>query len=261
MKKRILVILLLGFLFLFTSWAQSQPAKVFEKLFRPMLQPGDLRILQLEMSPDPVRAGQSVSFRAVVSNVSKHPGRVSLFVKDRDEVVTAVHDVAIKPGQNEIVFPQTNYRFSRNEYCFIVEVDIERSRRPVDLAKEFCARKTFFGWSMTAPRVGPLFVEDLEMRPDPVSPGQEIRFRVRLRNDGRPIRANIRIQDHDEIVVQLNDVFLQPGHSEFFFPYTRYPFQRSDHCFIVTVDVERTRYRVDATREFCAKPLGWTLRP
>ena len=259
MKKRILIILLLGFLFLFPSLVQSQPDKVFEHLFGARLHPGDLRVLQLEMNPDPVRQGQSVSFQAVVSNVSRHPGRVSLFIKDRDEVVTAVHDVMIKPEQNRIVFPQTNYRFSRNEYCFIVEVDIERTRRPVDVAKEFCARRTFLGWSMTAPRVGPLFVEDLEMHPDPVSPVQEIRFRARLRNDGGPVRANIRIQDRDQTVIQLNDVILQPGLSEFLFPYTRYQFQGCDHCFTVIADVERTPCRVDAKREFCAKPMGWTL--
>ena len=50
MKKGIPVILLLGFLFLFPSWVQSQPDKFFERLLGPMLQAGDLRILQLEMN-------------------------------------------------------------------------------------------------------------------------------------------------------------------------------------------------------------------
>ena len=29
----------------------------------------------------------------------------------------------------------------------------------------------------------------------------------------------------------------------------------------VIADVERTPYRMDAAREFCAKPYGWSLRP
>ncbi|HUL20126.1 MAG TPA: hypothetical protein VLZ10_01645 [Thermodesulfobacteriota bacterium] len=88
MKKGILFFLLLGFLCVFPSWIQSQPDKFFEKLLGPMLlQPGDLRILQLEMNPDPVREGEWVSFQAVLSNLSRHPGRGSLFIKDRDEVV------------------------------------------------------------------------------------------------------------------------------------------------------------------------------
>jgi hypothetical protein len=54
---------------------------------------------------------------------------------------------------------------------------------------------------------------------------------------------------------------LQPGYSEFLFPYTRYQFQGFDHCFTVNADVERTPYRMDAAKEFCAKPYGWSLRP
>jgi hypothetical protein len=251
--KKILVIPLLVFMFLSPSFAQSP--------FGPKLQHQDLRVVQLEMNPDPVREGQWVSFQAVISNRSRHPGKVNLFIKDKDEVVAAVYDVRIRPGENRIDFPQSHYRFSRNEYCFTVEVDIERTKRSVDVAKEFCARKTLRGWTMASLRVGPLFVEDLDMSPDPVSPGQEVRFRARLRNDGFPLRTDIRIQDRDQVVVQLNDVFLPRGHSEFLFPYTRYPFQRFDHCFTIIVDVERTPYRVDAAREFCAKPLGWSLRP
>ena len=261
MKKRILLILLLGLLFLFPSLVQAQPDKVLERLLGPMLQAGDLRVLQLEMNPDPVREGQWVTFQAVVSNLSRHSGRVNLYIKDRDELVAAVNDVVLRPGDNRVPFPRMNYRFERNEYCFTVEVDIERTRRPVDLAKEFCARRSFQGWTMASHRVGPLFVEDLDMFPDPVQPGQEIRFKARLRNDGSPVRANLKIQDRDQVVAQLNDVLLVHGAFDFFFPFTRYQFQRFDHCFTVVVDVERTPYRVDAAREFCAKPHGWSLRP
>jgi len=260
MKKN-LVAMFLGFLFLLPSLAQSQPDKLFERLLGPTIQPGDLRILQLEMSPDPIRQGQRVSFQAVVSNHSRNSGRVSIFIKDKDEVVAVVNDVVIRPGDNRVSFPQTNYRFERNEYCFTVDVDIERSRRPVDLEKEFCARRTFQGWTMASHRVGPLFVEDLDMSPDPAIPGQDIRFRARIRNEGTPIRADVRIQDRDQIATQLNDVFLPRGRSELLFPYTRYAFQRFDHCFSVIVDVERTPYRVDAAREFCARPYGWSLKP
>ena len=261
MKKEIFGIALLGFLFLFPSLVQSQPDKGFERWGGPTIQHGDLRVLQLEMSPDPVRVGQWVSFQVVVSNLSRNSGKVSLFIKDRDELVAAANDVVIRPGENRVPFPQTSYRFERNDYCFTVEVEIERSRRPVNLAKEFCARRTLQGWTMASHRVGSLFVEDLDIAPDPVSTGQEVRFKARIRNDGNPIRANIRIQDRDQVVVQLNDAFIPRGQSEFFFPHTRYQFQRFDHCFTVIVDVERTPYRLDAAREFCAKPYGWSLGP
>jgi hypothetical protein len=172
-----------------------------------------------------------------------------------------VRDVQINPGENRIDFPATNYRFSRSDYCFTVEADIEHNRWPIDLAKEYCAQRTRSGWTMSERRMGPLYVEDLDMNPDPVTPGQEIRFQVRLRNDGRPIRGDIRIQDKDQVVIQVENVSIPRGYSNFQFPYTRYSFQRFDHCFTVLVDFERTPYPVDAARQFCAKPTGWTLSP
>lgn len=263
MKKRNFLVLL-AILVIVPSVVHSQPIPPFDKIFErwgPRIHPSDLRVLQLEMSPDPVREGQGIRFEATISNLSHSSTRLSLFVKDRDEVVTSVQDVSIKPGHNRIIFPHTGYRFSRYEHCFTVEVDIERTKRSIDVVREFCARRTYQGWTLTEIRVGPLFVEDLEMFPDPARLSQEIRFRVRLRNDGSPIRGNIRIQDRDQTVAYLNDVHLPYGYAEYQFPFSRYAFQRFDHCFTVIVDVERTPYRTDAAREFCAKPMGWTLKP
>jgi hypothetical protein len=263
MKRRAFFILF-GLLILIPSFVHSQPIPPLDKLmdrWGPKIHPSDLRILQLDMSPDPVQEGMRVGFSAILSNLSHYSTRLSLFVKDRDEVVTSVQDVLVRPGHNRIIFPQTGYRFSRHDHCFAVEVDIERTRRPIDVVREFCVRRTYAGWTLKEVRIGPLFVEDLDMFPDPATTGQEIRFRVRLRNDGTPIRGNIRIQDRDQTIVYLNDVFLPNGYTEVHFPYTRYSFQRFDHCFTVIVDVERTPHRTDAARQFCAKPLGWTLRP
>jgi hypothetical protein len=265
MKRRTLLIIL-GFLVVFPSFVHSQPINPLEKIFErlgpgPRIHPSDLRVLQLDMSPDPVIEGQRVRFEATISNLSHYSTRMSLFIKDRDEVVTSIQDVLIQSGHNRIVFPQTGYRFSRHDHCFTVEVDIERNRRPIDVVKEFCVRRTYAGWSLKEIRIGPLFIEDLDMIPDPAMHGQEIRFRARVRNDGSPFRGSIRIQDRDEAVVSLNDVTISSGYTEYYFPYTRYAFQRFDHCFAVIVDVERTPHRTDAAREFCAKPAGWTLKP
>jgi hypothetical protein len=142
-----------------------------------------------------------------------------------------------------------------------VVVNIEGTSYPVDAAKEFCARRTFSGWTLSDKGVGPIYVEELEMFPDPAVPGQDIRFRVKLRNDGRPVRGSLRIQDKDQVLIQVDEVLIPRGVSEFQFPRTRYTFWRFDHCFGVVVDIERTPYPVDAAREFCAKPVGWTLRP
>jgi len=231
----------------------------------PKIIPGDLKVLQLEMSPDPVREGEMVRFRMTIANSSPYGGKISLFIKDQDEVAAAAYDVPIRPGQNRIEFPQTAYRFHRSEPCFLVEVDIERTRRPVDLARSFCAWKTQGGWTMTEARIGPFIVEDLEIFPDPIYAREEVHFKVKLRNEGRPVRSNIWIQDRDQIVTRLESVLILHGYGEYQFPYSRYAFQREDHCFRVFIDVDRMDQRVDAKKVFCAKPIskgrGWTLRP
>jgi len=224
----------------------------------------DLKVLDLDISPDPVREGQRVRFAVAIFNKSPHGGRVNLIIKDRNEIVIEAHDIMVRPGQNRIEFPWTGYRFSRSEHCFLLEVDIERNRRAVDAARAFCAWKTQGGWTLSESRIGPFIVEDLDMVPDPVYPREEVRFRVRLRNEGRPVRADIWIQDRDQIVTRAEDVPLAHGRVEYSFPRSRYGFQRSDPCFAVFIHVEKTRQKVDAKRGFCAKPAPrgrWTLQP
>jgi len=261
--KKCTFIVAIGCLFLITGIAQAQVDKMLDRFLQKgesRIKPEDLKIVQLGFSPDPVRQGQQISFRITIANESRHSGRITLAVRDRDEVISEVRDVNISPGENRIDFPATNYRFSRGDHCFTVDADIEHNRRPIDLAKEFCARRTQSGWTLSDKGI-PLYVEDLDTNPDPMIPGQDVAFRVRLRNDGRPIRGNIRIQDKDQVVVQVENVPIPRGYSDFQFPYTRYPFKRFDHCFTVLVDIDRTPYPVDAAREFCAKPMGWTLKP
>jgi len=258
------MIVLIGCLFVVPSLAQAQADKFLERFFgreESRIRPEDLRVLQLEISPDPVRQGQRVVFRVTISNGSRYSGRVTLAIKDKDEIISELRDTPLKPGDNQVNFPESSYRFSRSDHCFTVEADIERTRSPIDTSREFCAKKTNLGWTLSDKGIGPLYVEELEMNPDPATPGQEIRFRIRLRNDGRPIRGHVRIQDRDQLVAQVENVSIPRGYTEFQFPYSRYIFQRFDTCFTVLVDFERTPYPIDASREFCAKPMGWTLRP
>jgi len=263
------MMVLIGCLFLVPSLAQAQSQSQADKLLERFLgkeesriRPQDLRVLQLEISPDPVRQGQRVFFRVTISNDSRHSGRVTLAIKDKDEIISEVRDAPLRPGDNQVNFPESSYRFSRSDQCFTVEADIDRTRSRIDTSREFCAKRTNLGWSLNDRGGGPsLHVEELEMYPDPATPGQEIRFRVRIRNDGRPIRGHVRIQDRNQIVAQVENVSITRGTTEFQFPPSPYIFQRFDTCFTVLVDVERTPYPVDASREFCAKPIGWTLSP
>jgi len=112
------------------------------------------------------------------------------------------------------------------------------------------------GWRLSQISMGPYFVDDLEMVPDPAKPGQEIRFNLRLRNSGPPVRANICIEDGDELVARLNDVLVESGKREFQFPYTGYFLQRLDHCFTVVIEVAGKLYKAETTRELCVKSMG-----
>ncbi len=253
MGKR--MILVMFFLLLSPALLFSQPAP--ERGGRP----GVLSISELEMSPDPVREGQRVRFSLTLVNRTTITGRGNVAIKDRDEVVTEARGVLIRPGNNRIDFPETGYRFSRREQCFSVDVDIMGTRRPVDFARDFCAQRTAAGWTLSQVVVGPFMIEDLDMNPDPARPRQEVRFKVRLRNGGTPVRGSIRLEDRDEVVSRIENVPIPPGTAEYEFPFTRYVIQRPDHCFTVSVDVEGRNYRAEAQRDFCAKPYGWTLRP
>ena len=249
-------IILVAFLILLPGFVQSQPARP-----EPRTRPEALQILQLEMLPDPVREGQQIRFGLTLFNRTSISGRANIFIKDQDEVVTEARGIFLQPGNNRVDFPSTGYRFTRREHCFTVEVDIAGTRRPVDFARDFCAQRVYGGWTMSQATIGPFLVENLEMYPDPAKPRQEVRFKARLKNSGTPVRANIRLQDRDETVTSIGNVWLEPGSVEFQFPNTGYFLQRFDHCFTVVVEVEGKPYNAETTRELCAKPQGWTMRP
>ena len=266
------MIVVIGCLLGVPSLAHAQADKLLDRLFgreEPTIRPEHLKILHMEISPDPVRERQRVAFRITISNSSRSTGRVTLAIKDRDETIVEARDISLGPGNSQVDFPATNYQFSRSDHCFTVEADIERTRSPIDAAKQFCAKNTRAGWSLSDREVarereretGRLYVEELEIYPDPAIPGQGIQFKIRLRNDGRPVHGNMRIQDRDQLVAQVDSFTLPRGYTEFQFPHSPYVFQRFDTCFTVLVDSERTPYPVDASRKFCAKPVGWTLRP
>ena len=114
----------------------------------PAFHHGFLRVTELVMTPDPVREGQRIRFAMVMVNNSSHSRRLSIAVRDGDELVNEVSDIAIRPGANRISFPWTAYRFSRQDPCFIVLVYIEGNNKPVDLARRFCVQRTNYGWTM-----------------------------------------------------------------------------------------------------------------
>ena len=264
--KKWWMIIFMGFFLIVPVIAHAQLDRLLEG-FRGRGDEGvsieQLRVTQLEMLPDPARVGQRIGFRATISNSSRNQVRVVLAVMDGNRVVSQVRDASLQPGDNQINFPETNYRFSgREPRCFTIQTNIDRRWVPIAMTEEFCAKRSNAGWSMSDRGVvdGRLQVEELLMSPDPITRGQEVRFTVKLRNDGRPIRGNIRIQDRDQVVVQTDSVNIPRGLTSFQIPRSQYTFQRMDTCFTVSVDVDRTPYPVDASKEYCANPTAWTMK-
>jgi hypothetical protein len=266
MMKKWWMIIFIGCFLIVPVMAHAQLDKVLEGL-RGRSDEGvsveQLRVTQLEMIPDPAREGQRIGLRATISNSSHNRARVVLAVMDRGRVVSQISDTYLQPGDNQINFPETSYRFSgREQRCFTIQTSIDSRWVPIAMTAEFCPKRSNAGWSMSdrGAAIGRLQVEELLMSPDPITRGQEVRFTVRLRNDGRPIRGNIRIQDRDQVVVQTDSVNIPRGLTSFQLPRSQYTFQRMDTCFTVSVDVERTPYPVDASKEYCANPTAWTMK-
>ncbi len=238
--------------------AHAQPENIFETLFGK----GDrevrldrLTVSQMEMIPDSPRDDQPVSFRAIIANDSRYDVRIGLAVVDQDRVITQLNDVYLRPGNNQVDFPQANIHLSRAEQrCFTIQTNVDHMWVPLTMASAFCTEGSNRDWRVD------LSVEGLRMDPDPASPGEEVRFEVRIKNDGRQLRGNIRIQDSDQVVVQTDTIKIPRGVTKFDLPRTRYSFQRMDSCFRVIVDVDRTRHEIDASEEYCANPTAWTLK-
>jgi hypothetical protein len=110
---------------------------------------GQLRVTELEMSPDPAREGQKIRFSMLMVNNSSFSRRVNIAIRDGDELVNEVSNISIRPGANQIRFPYTGYRFRRQEPCFVVLVDIGGNYKSVDLARRFCVQRTLRGWTLS----------------------------------------------------------------------------------------------------------------
>jgi len=268
MKKRWMIVLI-GFFLMFPVLAHAQVDKFLQGFLgksEESARPEQLTVTRLEFLPDSVPEGQRCAFRATISNTSQYSAKVHLGIVHRDQIISGIKDAILKPGDNQIDFTEISYQFSGSDNCFTMDAIVDRSRIRLNMAREFCANRTRTGWTlsdkMSDRDSARLHVEDMEMRPDPVSPGQELRFTVRLSNDGKPARGHILIQDRDQVVARIDNASILRGSAEYQFPRSNYTFQRIDTCLKVSVDLDGTLYPVSSLRkEYCVNPVTWTLKP
>src|SRR5581483_11099638 len=107
-----------------------------------------LRILDLDMSPDPVVQGQRVrSWIVKVRLDGDRSCETEIEIRDSNELVGRARYM-LRPGVNEIQMqPAEGYRLRNRDHCFSVTADIEGSRRTIDADRQFCARQRP-GWSL-----------------------------------------------------------------------------------------------------------------
>ncbi len=113
-----------------------------------------ISIQDLDMSPDPVGRGERVQrwrIKVRVDGSGECETTFEIREKPGDDIVARGGRRALRPGVNEIVLDGAEgYRFRKQEHCFQVLVDIQRTPKAVDAKERFCARDTGGGkhWSM-----------------------------------------------------------------------------------------------------------------
>ena len=112
----------------------------------------NMRIVSLEISPDPIAQGQQISsWRVIVQADSDGECATTLQVQEQPSRVTVGTKRVywFRPGLNEVtVQPDIRYRFSQAQHCFVVIADIEETPRAIDATRKFCAQKQGNGWTM-----------------------------------------------------------------------------------------------------------------
>jgi hypothetical protein len=111
-----------------------------------------LRIIDLDMAPDPIVEGQPIRLWKVRIRLnSNRECDTDIEIREGNDLVGRTRDLALRPGTNEIeIQPMEGYRFRRREHCFNVVADLEGTRRPVDADRRFCAHQRP-SWSMREP--------------------------------------------------------------------------------------------------------------
>jgi hypothetical protein len=103
-----------------------------------------MRVVDLDISPDPIADGQPVrTLRVRVRVDGSGECQTTFQVRERDgDLVARDRVYRLRPGLNEVVFePNERYRFDRSEHCFDVSANIAGNYRRIDAERTFCARR------------------------------------------------------------------------------------------------------------------------
>ena len=110
------------------------------RMSRECLEVHRLRILDLDMDPDPVRPGQAIAaWRITLRSHYEDDCATLLTVYDRDELAGRSHRLRIQPGTGVYTIAAVpEYRFQRQDTCFNVQANVGGSRTPIEAQRTFC---------------------------------------------------------------------------------------------------------------------------
>jgi hypothetical protein len=104
--------------------------------------PHRLRILDLDMAPDPVRQGQSINTWHITLQSDRDGDCNTLFtVRDQNEIAGRSQQQTIRPGKAVYIIPALpEYRFQRQDACFNVQANVGGSFTPIEAQQTFCVK-------------------------------------------------------------------------------------------------------------------------
>jgi len=111
----------------------------------------NLRVVDLDMSPDPIRDDQNVNrFRVQLRADQSGECDTSITIREGGRIIARQESSHLRPGLNTVtLIPRGNYRFDKDDRCFDVLADIEKSQQRVDAERQFCAKQSGRGlWTM-----------------------------------------------------------------------------------------------------------------
>jgi len=104
----------------------------------------NMRVTDLDMSPDPIEKGKRVKMWRVtleVDGTGECETAIEVRQKPNRELVARTTRAKLKPGRNEIrLEPDAKYAFREKEHCLEVQVRIEKTEKRIDEREGFCAR-------------------------------------------------------------------------------------------------------------------------
>jgi hypothetical protein len=116
--------------------------------------PHRLQVLDLDMVPNTVRSGEPIeAWRITLRSDRNGECSTILEVRDQDQVAGYGQKHVIRPGKEVYRVQATpNYRFRRQDPCFLVQANVGGALTPVDAERVFCA-KALSGarWSLREP--------------------------------------------------------------------------------------------------------------